>query len=235
MRILISILSILAIFSFAPRNVFSAGQACCGQGYYTGLVGTSLDPNLCCNAIANICIATACSSTEGCTNNICDPNVTPPPPCTAHQQCYSSPTSYSGCSWNGQYSLCTLIPYPTIPPTTPTAAPGGPGNVSFRCTTANSINPNDGIQTAVGCISTDWQTGGFIGSILALAVGVGGGFALLLMLYGTFIITTSAGIPDKLKAGKEIITSAIIGLIFMIFSIVLMELIGVSILGIPGL
>lgn len=91
------------------------------------------------------------------------------------------------------------------------------------------------IRTAVGCISTDFNSGGLINSILTLAVGVGGGIALLLMLYGTFIITTSAGIPDKLKAGKEIITSAVIGLVFIILSIVLMELIGVSILGLPGL
>ena len=91
------------------------------------------------------------------------------------------------------------------------------------------------VQTALGCISTNIGSGGLISSILRLSVGLGGGVALILMLYGPFIITTSAGIPDKLKAGKEIITSAIIGLIFIILSIVLMELIGVSILGIPGL
>jgi len=99
----------------------------------------------------------------------------------------------------------------------------------------------DEIQTALGCINTNFLPttnnpgGSFITSVLRLSVGLGGGIALLLMLYGTFIVTTSAGIPDKLKAGREIITSAIVGLIFIILSIFLMQLIGVSILGLPGL
>jgi hypothetical protein len=91
------------------------------------------------------------------------------------------------------------------------------------------------VCTALGCISTDASGGGFFASIINIAVGLGGGFALLLMLYGVFIVTTSAGIPDKLKEGREIITSAISGLIFIIMSIVLLNLIGVKILAIPGL
>jgi len=106
------------------------------------------------------------------------------------------------------------------------AAPGG--DIKGKCA-------DNEVQTAIGCISTDIGSGGIITSLLRLSVGIGGGMALLLMLYGTFIITTSAGIPDKLKAGKEIISSAIIGLIFIILSVVLMEIIGVSILGLPGL
>jgi len=106
------------------------------------------------------------------------------------------------------------------------AAPGG--DIKGNC-------DDNEVQTAIGCISTDIGSGGIITSLLKFSVGIGGGVALLLMLYGTFIITTSAGIPDKLKAGKEIISSAIIGLIFIILSVVLMEIIGVSILGLPGL
>lgn len=112
----------------------------------------------------------------------------------------------------------------------PANAPGVPYPGDLRC----NIN-NTGINTALGCIDTDMSSGGFIKSILTLAVGLGGGIALLMMLYGTFIVTTSAGIPDKLNQGKEIITSAATGLIFIILSIVLMNLIGVSVLGIPGL
>jgi len=93
----------------------------------------------------------------------------------------------------------------------------------------------DEINTAIGCISTDAEKGGFVGSILGIAIGLGGGIALLLMLYGIFLITTSAGIPDKLNQGKEIIESAIGGLLFIILSIVLLNLIGVKILAIPGL
>lgn len=94
---------------------------------------------------------------------------------------------------------------------------------------------NNAIDTAIGCISTDATDGGFVSSILEIAIGLGGGIALLLMLYGIFLVTTSAGIPDKLNAGKQIIESAIGGLLFIILSIVLLNIIGVKILAIPGL
>ena len=90
------------------------------------------------------------------------------------------------------------------------------------------------VNTALGCISTDVDDGGFINSLLQLAIGLGGIIALLLILGGVFIITTSAGNPDKLNQGKELITSAVSGLLFIILSIVLLNLIGIKILAIPG-
>ena len=93
---------------------------------------------------------------------------------------------------------------------------------------------DSGIMTAIGCINTA-DTNSFIASILRVATGIGGGLALAMILYGVFIVTTSAGIPDKLKAGSEIITSAIIGLIFILLSVVLLNIIGINILGLPGL
>ncbi|KKT30187.1 MAG: hypothetical protein UW41_C0021G0018 [Candidatus Collierbacteria bacterium GW2011_GWC2_44_18] len=106
--------------------------------------------------------------------------------------------------------------------------------VSPNCTTTGG---NPGIDTALGCISTSVDATGdsFFTSVIKIAVGLGGGLALILMLFGVFIITTSAGIPDKLKEGQEIITSAISGLIFIILSVFLLRLIGVDILGLPGL
>ena len=102
----------------------------------------------------------------------------------------------------------------------------------------NSAQGNCGenqVNTAIGCISTE-PTGanGFINQILRLAIGMSGGLALLMLLYGTFIVTTSAGIPDKLKEGQEIITSAISGLLFIIFSVALLQFIGITILELPG-
>ncbi len=95
-------------------------------------------------------------------------------------------------------------------------------------------DPDSGINTALGCIKVG-SGNELILSVLRLATGVGGGLALALILYGTFIVTTSAGMPDKLKAGSEIITSAIIGLLFILLSVFLVNLIGINILGIPGL
>ena len=89
-----------------------------------------------------------------------------------------------------------------------------------------------GAWTALGCIPTDPSK--FIGQILGIAVGIGGGIAFLLVLFGGFQILMSAGNPEKLNAGKELVTSAITGLLIIIFSLFILRLIGFNILGIPG-
>lgn len=91
-----------------------------------------------------------------------------------------------------------------------------------------------GIDTAIGCINVLDSPEAFLGDILKWAVGVGGGIAFLLIIYASFMIMTSAGNPERLKAGQELLTSAISGLILLIFSIFILKFIGVDILKIPG-
>jgi hypothetical protein len=74
-----------------------------------------------------------------------------------------------------------------------------------------------------------------VGWLLKRVIGIAGGIAFLLMVFGGFKILTSAGDPKGIQAGSEMISSALIGLLFIIFSVFLLELIGVKILGIPGL
>jgi hypothetical protein len=64
---------------------------------------------------------------------------------------------------------------------------------------------------------------------------MGGGIALVLIAVSGFMITTSGGDREKLQAGKELLTSALIGLGMIIFSVFILDLIGVRILRIPGL
>lgn len=108
-----------------------------------------------------------------------------------------------------------------------TVLQGSGGGLQF-CTT----NGSQGIQTALGCISTDPSK--FIGSLLTIGIGLAGGIAFLLILFGGFQILTSAGNPEQLNAGKELVSSAIAGLLLIIFSIFILKVIGVNILGIPG-
>ncbi|MCL4365664.1 pilin [Patescibacteria group bacterium] len=102
----------------------------------------------------------------------------------------------------------------------------------------NPKDPNDpaftnpGIPTAIGCIHTNPSV--LVKDILTFLLGIGGGLAFLMMLLGAFQILTSAGNPETLSAGKDRLTSAIIGLLFIIFTILLLQIIGVSILNIPG-
>jgi hypothetical protein len=90
------------------------------------------------------------------------------------------------------------------------------------------------INTAIGCIPVLGNKEAFLGWILKWAVGIGGGIAFLLIVYAGFMIMTSQGNPERLQAGKELLTSAISGLILLIFSIFILKVIGVDILQIPG-
>ncbi|HUV71931.1 MAG TPA: hypothetical protein VMW25_02895 [Clostridia bacterium] len=89
------------------------------------------------------------------------------------------------------------------------------------------------IWTAIGCIPTS-NLNSFVAWLLGRALFIATGIAFLLMVFGAIQILTSAGNPDKVKAGGELITSAIAGLLLIILSAFLLKLIGVDILHIPG-
>jgi len=95
-----------------------------------------------------------------------------------------------------------------------------------------SDDRNRGVYTALGCIHTAPTY--FIVDFMKIALGIAGGIALLLMIYGAFLISISAGDPKKAEEGREYITGTIAGLLFIIFSSFLLKLIGIDILQIPG-
>jgi Type IV secretion system pilin len=150
--------------------------------------------------------ATSCTTTDGRSGT-----------CTTLLTCHSS-SGY----WDGAVTTCSgegcCITYSTTT------------NVCGSCASCDPANPKV-ISTAIGCIPTD--TSQFISKILGIAVGIGGGIAFLLILFGGFQVLMSAGNPEKLNAGKELVTSAITGLLIIIFSIFILRLIGVNIFGIP--
>ena len=90
------------------------------------------------------------------------------------------------------------------------------------------------IDTAIGCIEILGPGGqnAFLGLILRWSIGIGSGIAFLLILYSGFMIMSSAGDPTRLKAGQELLTSAISGIILLIFSLFILNFIGVNVLGI---
>ncbi len=91
-----------------------------------------------------------------------------------------------------------------------------------------------GINSAIGCIPISVNTD-FLSFLLLWSMGVAGGFAVLLILYASFIFITSQGDKYKVKAGRELLTAAITGLLFLILSIFFLRIIGVDILGINQL
>ncbi len=88
-----------------------------------------------------------------------------------------------------------------------------------------------GIRSAIGCIPVENQND-FIRFILGWGMGIAGGAAFLLIVVAGFQIITSSGDPKRLQAGKELLTAAIAGLVLLIFSLFILRLIGVDVLGI---
>lgn len=110
-----------------------------------------------------------------------------------------------------------------------TSNPVGAG-LCERCMGANPTN----VWTALGCANAGTPNV-FIGQILGWATIVGAGLTFLIIIYSGFEITTAAGDPKKVKAAQERLTSAIAGLLLIVFSIVLLYVIGGNILGLGPL
>lgn len=102
---------------------------------------------------------------------------------------------------------------------------GGSGGLCSVSAGANTV------ATALGNIPT--EPAALVKWILCNAVAMGGGIAFLLSVWGGLTIMLAGGNPEKINEGKEIIGSAVTGLLFIIFSVFLLRLIGVNILKIP--
>lgn len=99
-----------------------------------------------------------------------------------------------------------------------------------RC--SDCINNKGGFWTSLGCIGT--EPGSFAQSLLGYGLSIGGTFSLLCIFYAAFVLQTSRGNPEKIKKAKENLRACITGLILIIFSILIVRLIGVDLLRIPG-
>lgn len=98
-----------------------------------------------------------------------------------------------------------------------------------------NITCGDGnINTAIGCIPVE-SPQELTKFLLRWGMGIAGGIAMLLIIYSGFLIKTSQGQPQKLQAGKELMTAAIAGIMLIVFGAFLLRLIGIDILQIPGL
>lgn len=91
-----------------------------------------------------------------------------------------------------------------------------------------------GMWTSLGCVPTNVQ--GFITTfLLSTGIGLGGIIALICIIYAAFSMQISQGNPEKIKKAQELLTSCIMGLMLIIFSVFILRLIGVNILRIPFL
>lgn len=113
----------------------------------------------------------------------------------------------------------------------PSNDPDGPNCTSGAGQSCGSLS-NPGISTAIGCIHT--KPAELVKDIMTFLLGSGGGVAFLMMVFGAFQMMTSSGNPETLNAGRSRLTSAVIGLLFIIFAVLFLQIIGVDILNLPG-
>lgn len=137
--------------------------------------------------------------------------------------------------------LGSVIPRPILaqtppPPVQNTICDSIPSDKKYDCD--DCMKDNSGVWTAIGCIQLgnmeNPDPGDFLETLLTTGIGLGGGISFLLILFGGLQIMTSAGNPEQLHAGRELISAAVTGLLLVIFSIFLLKFIGVNIIGIPG-
>ncbi len=87
-------------------------------------------------------------------------------------------------------------------------------------------------QTALGNINT--KPFNFITWAFSLILSISGGIALILIIISGYRVLASQGNPEALKGAREQLTAAIVGLLFVIFALVILQIIGYDILRIPG-
>jgi len=95
-----------------------------------------------------------------------------------------------------------------------------------------TCNSDKGINTAIGCIPIHDETA-LMTFLLRWGIGIAGGTCLILIVYAGFLLITSSGNPDKVQAGKELMTAAVSGVVFLVLSTLVLRIIGYDILKLP--
>lgn len=151
--------------------------------------------------------------------------------------------------WNGSLICQSGVPSTNDPASASckcvnaiTPSPAYIGALNSFCQSQSNLNERNsclqcanggGIWSGLGCVKTNFKS--FIEeTVFGVGVGLAGGFSLLCIIYAAFMMQSSQGNPEKLKKAQEMITSCIMGLMLIIFSVFILKLIGVNILKIPG-
>jgi len=87
-------------------------------------------------------------------------------------------------------------------------------------------------STALGDIPID--VGGFVNKLFAIILSISGGIAIILIIISGYKLMVSRGNPEQIQGAREQFTAAIVGLLFIILSLVILQVIGVDILKLPG-
>ena len=138
-----------------------------------------------------------------------------------------TPKSSTSCSpiLSSEPNVSTPTPLPTLPP--PPAPP---------CAAWGSNGSCIGVITFLsrGSGGTPTDPSAFIFESFQVLLSVAGGLALLLVMYSGYRFLVSQGKPEAVQQAREQLIAVIVGLLFLIFSLVILQVIAVDILALPG-
>jgi|GEM_PF-2327287 len=106
------------------------------------------------------------------------------------------------------------------------------------CTTCMESNdrlaPGEGLKiyTGLGCVDT--SIAGITEFVFSIVLGIAGTASLFCIIISAFQMQISRGNPEQLQKAQGLVTSCITGLIVVIFSVIILQIIGVDILRLPG-
>ncbi len=111
---------------------------------------------------------------------------------------------------------------------------GMKSDIFLPCKTGGGRARNcDAVDTAIGPIPVDPVA--FIARVFSIILSIAAVGATVLIIYSGYRIMTSSGNKEGIQGARETLTAAIVGLLFIIFSLVILNVIGVDILKLPGL
>jgi len=152
---------------------------------------------------------------------------------TACDLCGYCPPNNAPSSWE----KCRQCLYPDA-----STDPASQDTLKVDADSNQAVTPYPGRQyTFLGCISTGAagfsQEGGVSSvtqKLLNIVFSIAGAVAFLYLLYGAFVLATSQSDPERLNYGKRVVWGAIIGLIFCLTSVLIVNFIASQVLKIPG-
>jgi hypothetical protein len=236
--LLTTIILLYTLQLLTPKTVYAQGVCECSASYssYGGqLTCSPPDPSTCnygytakCSETTNRTCSCECikedNSTCGNLGQLCCDRNSGKSECFDNLVCEKLGYNYGKCVEAGEdnqfiLDVCEKIEDPVAKST------------CVKCMSFEG-DSNAGVWTAIGCIR--FSPEGFIEDVFSFAFGIVGGVAFLLLLAGAFTYLTASGNPEQLQKGKERLSSALAGLIFIILAVILLDIIGVDLLQIPG-
>lgn len=226
MKALLKVLTFTAILAVllatqSPKSVYAAGQPCCAEGLRYCAPQNHCQSGTVCSAVPPGS-PIACSSSETCIATVLDPqgiciaSSVPNCDCNGDPDCGPGNTcdegTSSGCTpFNGKYGLCIPLG----------GSSGGGGTLP---------PPAGEIDLGIFKISTDPTA--MAEGFLDFGIVIGTLLAILFIIIGGYGVATSGGNPENLEKAKKQITAAVAGLLFILMSVAILNIIGVSVLGI---